>query len=277
MLCSLFPSYVMPATLLEVFSGMALQLDAQVETNGKLDNVTTLPVPNSGESIRFQLFIPEAAGKPSLGYDFTFGLAGKNIAEYLALPTGTTWDGTPLNRSQGLHSVTSLLLSQPLYPASGFLGTVEFQVLRNFTDGDILIVTSAFIGDTNTDRDALDSSKANITFTNRVEAIKGDMDLDGDVDFADFLTFAGNFGKTGPPPTPVANLTTIIRDTVLTTPDSIVVVKLDTVTVRDTISLTKQDTIYLTRLDTILVNNTSPSEGYYRNSFSSEDQVSVVS
>lgn len=44
----------------------------------------------------------------------------------------------------------------------------------------------------------------------QVEPIPGDLDRDGDVDFQDFLQFAQNFGKTGPPPMP----TPAVRDTV---------------------------------------------------------------
>ena len=76
-------------------------------------------------------------------------------------------------------------------------------------------MTSAFVGDVNTDRDELDIANASIVFTDRVEAIGGDIDLDGDVDFVDFLTFAGNFGRTGPVPSAQSQTTTVvIRDTI---------------------------------------------------------------
>lgn len=53
------------------------------------------------------------------------------------------------------------------------------------------------------------------------EPIPGDLDKDGDVDFADFLQFAANFGKTGSPPEApeprVVRDTTvvIVRDTIM--------------------------------------------------------------
>ena len=45
------------------------------------------------------------------------------------------------------------------------------------------------------------------------EPIPGDLDLDGDVDVADFLIFTANFGKTGPVPSQTPTTVTV-RDTV---------------------------------------------------------------
>ena len=55
---------------------------------------------------------------------------------------------------------------------------------------------------------------------NLVKPIPGDLDFDGDVDFADFLIFTENFGKTGPVPTsssgqPTERIVTVtVRDTI---------------------------------------------------------------
>lgn len=75
------------------------------------------------------------------------------------------------------------------------------------------------------------------------ELIPGDLDLDGDVDFSDFLTFAQNFGKSGSAPTP-------LEPVVITTIDTVIV------TVRDTFEITYTTTIRDTitiPLDTIKV------------------------
>ena len=68
---------------------------------------------------------------------------------------------------------------------------------------------------------------------NIAEAIDGDLDLDGDVDFQDFLILVQNFGKQGPP-SPVRT-------------DTVYVTKTDTVftTIRDTIYVSKVDTFYI--------------------------------
>ena len=54
-------------------------------------------------------------------------------------------------------------------------------------------------------------------FANAHEPYQGDFDLDGDVDFADFLTFASNYGKTGGSTTPINRVDTVrvvVRDTI---------------------------------------------------------------
>ena len=59
--------------------------------------------------------------------------------------------------------------------------------------------------------DTLNTDSAILTFSTdlggdgvpagEVCLIPGDLDLDGDVDFADFVAFASNYGRTGPRPT----------------------------------------------------------------------------
>ena len=54
-------------------------------------------------------------------------------------------------------------------------------------------------------------------FANAHEPYQGNFDLDGDVDFADFLTFASNYGKTGGSTTPsnrVDTVRVVVRDTI---------------------------------------------------------------
>ena len=54
-------------------------------------------------------------------------------------------------------------------------------------------------------------------FANAHEPYQGDFDLDGDVDFEDFLTFASNYGKTGGSTTPINRVDTVrvvVRDTI---------------------------------------------------------------
>ena len=54
-------------------------------------------------------------------------------------------------------------------------------------------------------------------FANAHEPYQGDFDLDGDVDFTDFLTFASNYGKTGGSTTPINRVDTVrvvVRDTI---------------------------------------------------------------
>ena len=76
-----------------------------------------------------------------------------------------------------------------------------------------------------------------IATANSAEAVDGDLDLDGDVDFQDFLILVQNFGKQGPP-----------------APARI-----------DTIYLTKTDTVFVTVRDTIYIEAGTPVIPYDRN------------
>ena len=60
-------------------------------------------------------------------------------------------------------------------------------------------------------------------FATAQEPYQGDFDLDGDVDFTDFLTFASNYGKTGGSTTPSTQVDTVwvvVRDTIYIDGDS---------------------------------------------------------
>lgn len=220
------------------FEQFRLRLDGTIETPAVLSSVTSQPVPNAGQAITVQMFLPAGANQLTLGYDISFRMVGKDIAQYLSAPTGTTWDGSALTISQQVVKVSALLIGTPLIPSSGHLGTVSFTVLQNFSEGDVLAVSVATIGDVNSISDALDVTRASILFSTRIEAVGGDLDLDGDVDFSDFLGFAENFGHEGQTPTP---------------PDPLLVTLIDTVNIVDTLSVIVRDTVMVAVHDTITV------------------------
>ncbi|MDP6037237.1 MAG: hypothetical protein QGG64_01685, partial [Candidatus Latescibacteria bacterium] len=120
------------------------------------------------------------------------------------------------------------LISAPTIPDNGYLGKITLQVGNAIASGSTLIVKSASMADLSADNDPLNVSDAIISFTSGIPAFAGDFDLDGDVDFVDFLTFAKNFGQNGPPPT--GGSTTTITTTVV---------------VRDTITVTQTDTVFI--------------------------------
>ena len=77
-------------------------------------------------------------------------------------------------------------------------------------------------------------------FTPSVDALTGDLDLDGDVDFDDFFIFADQFGKEGP-------VTHAGVDTVFVTQrDTLERIIEREITIRDTIVQTLLDTLYET-------------------------------
>ena len=199
-----------------VFVGLPLQLDTQLESPAVNQNVLSLPPQNPGDVFHLQLFVPAAAGSRSFGYNVEFDLIGKPYAEYLTLPTGETWDGTKLRPTEW-PAVSALLLSTPSIPGNGYLGTVEISVRKGLEEGAILVVKSASMADPSADSDPLDVSTAGIVFTTAVDPIPGDIDLDGNVSFSDFLILAGNYGKTGPKPSgggQVITRTVVVHDTI---------------------------------------------------------------
>jgi len=152
-------------------------------------------------------------------------------------------------------------------PPSGFIARAEFITITDVTNQPFSIgIKNISIAENTTSIDTITTS-TKILFNgvtdnpdtgNTVKPITGDLDLDGDVDFTDFLLFSSNFGKTGPIPT---NSPTQPTERIVTVHDTIYVTKTDTVftTFRDTIYvsnyITKTDTVFTTIRDTIYVSN----------------------
>lgn len=214
--------------LLGEFTGLQLNLDTQIESPPQHNNVLTLSEQAAGSTLQFQLFAPSAAGKQTVGYNIELELTGKSFFDHINDLSGTTWTGSPLSPTTGKPILTALLISAPVIPDNGYLGQITLQISNTIASGSTLIVKSASMADLSADNDALNVSSAIISFTSGIPAFAGDFDLDGDVDFVDFLTFAKNFGQSGPPPTG-GNTTTITT----------------TVVVKDTITVTQTDTIFI--------------------------------
>jgi formylglycine-generating enzyme required for sulfatase activity len=250
----LFLLMIVPAPLVGIsnlgeFLNAPLFLDTQIESPATNSNSSKSAVLKAGDTLKFQLFVPDAAGKQTLGFNIEFALPGKDITNYFSEPSGTSWDGSPLSPSQGQPVITALLLAAPTVPSGGYLGTVELIAQQDLAEGDILTIASATMADPSTDNDRLDVSNAAILFTDRVEPVDGDFDLDGDVDFIDFLNFARNFGHSGPAPTPIPQ-TLIVRDTLIIR-DSTFVTVFDTLITIDTLTVTHLDTVQVTVYDTL--------------------------
>lgn len=243
--------------LLGVFEDAKLQVDTQIESPPTYNGSSTTPLLRAGETLQVQLFVPDAAGKQTFGYNLIFD----NIARFtdrFDLPTGIDWTGAPLTQTAGEPTLTALLISLPIVPANGYLGTVTLQARQNIEEGFVLNFKEATMADPSRDNDFLDLSEAALIFTNQsgIEGLKGDFDLDGDVDFSDFLTFANNFGKTGPIPvvgsSGTVTRTLVIRDTIFAT-------------VHDTITIVVRDTVYITANQPTDTSPATPGETY-RNS-----------
>ena len=174
------------------FAGMQLHLDKQIETPATDNNALTISEKKAGDTIRLQLFVPMAAGKQTYGYEIELDLPGKIFFNYIGSISGTDFTGASLFPTPGRPILSALLLSTPIVPANGYLGQIDLQVTNSLDSETTLIVKAASMAGLNRQQDPLDVSNAVITFT--VISYPGDFDGDLDVDFADFLAFAGVLG-----------------------------------------------------------------------------------
>ena len=188
------------------------------------DRVTSGTVSGSSEKIVIEVFATgvttELVGVAII-FDFDTSLLRLDRAE-----NRTFLFALPEPEGINLAHTTSLRL-----PQSGFLVRAEFTTIADVTGQPFSIgIKSVTLSQNVTSSDIITPSST-ILFNgatggpgteNVVEPITGDLDLDGNVDFTDFLLFSKNFGKTGPVPTRTPTQTTE---------------RIVTVTVRDTIYL----------------------------------------
>ncbi len=174
------------------FASMQLHLDTQIETPAIYNNTLTIPEKKAGDTIQLQLFVPMAAGKQTYGYEIELDLPGKTFSNHIGNISGTDFTGASLFPTPGHPVLSALLLSTPTVPANGYLGQIDLQVTNTLEAETTLIVKAASMAGLNRNQDPLDISNAVITFI--VIYHPGDFDGDLDVDFADFLAFAGVLG-----------------------------------------------------------------------------------
>ena len=174
------------------FAGMQLYLDTQIETPPVQNNRLAIPEQKAGDTIQFQLFVPMAADKQTYGYEIELDLPDKTFSDYIGSISGTSFTGASLRQTPGRPVLSALLISTPAVPANGYLGQIDLQVTNTLEAETTLIVKTVSMAGLSGPQSALDVSNAVITVT--ALSLSGDFDGDLDVDFADFLAFAGVFG-----------------------------------------------------------------------------------
>jgi hypothetical protein len=251
------------------FQGAALLVDTKVESPATYDGSSSTASPRAGETLEFQLFVPLAAGRQTLGYNLGFSATGIDFLEYFSI-SGRDFSGSPIVVIRDEPVASAILISRPTYPSSGHIGTITLTALRDVPPGTTVFLTGrTSLADVNSAEDLLDVSQATVDLVDVdfVPVIPGDLDLNGSVDFSDFLTFASNFGASGPVPSPIIPRTILARDTVIVR-DTLTVS--NTSFVRDTIEVervvTQRDTIEIerivTRVDTVNVSEDGQSVRY---------------
>ncbi len=173
---------------------MQLQLDTRIESPPQNNDVLELPEKRAGDTIQFQLFVPDAGGRQIQAYTVELALKGKTFDSYFDDVSGMDLTGAALlsgAAGSGNPTLSMLSLSAMSVPSSGYLGQVTLRVSRALTSSDALEVASAEVGSTD-GVETLDVSQALLTFT--AAACPGDFDGNGMVNLSDFLAFAGAFG-----------------------------------------------------------------------------------
>ena len=247
---SLYTGPVSSSRLFGDFAGSELLIDSQVESPASFQGSTTAVSPAAGQQIQFQLFVPQAAGGTTLGFNLEFSASGLEFLQFFAI-AGVDFNGAPLVITNGEPVASAILIARPTYPSNGHIATITLTALQDVPVGTVIsFVNQTAIADENSGKDILDISRASLTLIeeNYVAAIPGDLNLDGSVDFSDFLTFASNFGSSGPVPSPPRSHTIILRDTVFVVSDASIDTVVLTRTVHDTIlqtrTITVRDTIF---------------------------------
>ena len=244
------------------FSGLKLLVDTQVEIPPINNATTTAPLLESGETFQFQLYVPEASGKKTYGFTLGFDNAGNVFADNFFDQSGTDFDLDELRFNY--EELSALMLGLPTVPSNGYLGTITLTARQDIEEG-VTIAFRATMADEDLEKDSLDVTEAYIVFTAEhfMEGIRSDLDRDGDVDFSDFVLFAGDFGKTGPIPTDQVRTITrtiVVHDTIEVTE-----------TVHDTIEVTK--TVHDTIEVTMTIHDTLRAPIRYANAFSSVSEL----
>ncbi|MDE2889526.1 MAG: dockerin type I domain-containing protein [Gemmatimonadota bacterium] len=173
---------------------MQLRLDTRIESPPQYNNAAELPEQRTGDTIQFQLFVPDAGGRQIQAYTIELALKGKTFGSYIDDASGMDLTGAALisvASGSGNPTLSMLSLSALTVPSSGYLGQVTLSVSRALTSSDLLAAPSASIAGPAGVQN-LDVSQATLTFT--AAACPGDFDSDGTVSLGDFLLFARAFG-----------------------------------------------------------------------------------
>ena len=167
-------------------------MDARVESTPQNDAVRTLPPPQAGDTVSFQLFAAAAAGQSTNGYVIELDLPGRTFSSDIGTLLGVDWNGDALV-SAGPAGLSALFLSPATAPSTGYLGQINVPVTTALDSGDVLRVKRMTMTSGN-DLDQLDVSAAAIAFA--TGGNPGDFDNDGTVGLSDFLMFVRVFGTS---------------------------------------------------------------------------------
>ena len=208
-----------------------LFLDTLIEIPAYNNNLQEVTEKQPGDTIKFQIFAPDAAGQKSHGYVVELALPGKAFDSYIGDVTGIGWTEKNMRFARarsGNPTLAMLSLATVTIPENGYLGQVTLTVAHTLTSDVVLIIQAAAWANADGMQD-MDASDAAISFmeapscpgdfdgneivnmtdflffvaafnTRSGDAkynVLADMNRDGTVDMFDFLLFTAAFGSTG--------------------------------------------------------------------------------
>lgn len=173
---------------------LQLYLDTLIENPAYNNNLQELTEKQPGDTIKFQIFAPDAAGQKSHGYVVELALPGKIFDSYIGDITGIGWTRKNMRFARarsGNPTLAMLSLAPVAIPENGYLGQITLNVAHPLTS-DIVIVIQAAAWANEDGIQNMDASGAAISFM-EVPLCPGDFDDNGIVNMADFLFFVAAF------------------------------------------------------------------------------------
>ena len=152
------------------FAGAKLRVDTTIEETAVDDSTTTVRLPAAGDTVRFQVWLPEAAGKTTYGFNLGLDDTDSTFTNNFELAVdgtanlSTDYNGSALSGSG--KTLSALLITGGTFPANGLVATVvlvaKVDVAETVTVGFDSAGTTA--ADANFNQDVLDVSGAVVTF-----------------------------------------------------------------------------------------------------------------
>jgi len=149
------------------FAGLPMYLDASVgESPAVNDSVTSMRTPAMGDTVKFDLFVPGAAGTQTFGFNIKFDDTGSMFTDNFTWVSAADFAGSPLTGAAATER-SALLISQPSYPASGLVASITLVAKQDIAETVTVRLDSAattMADNTSGDNDVVDVSKAVLTF-----------------------------------------------------------------------------------------------------------------
>jgi hypothetical protein len=149
------------------FAGLPMYLDATVgEDPAVNDSLQIIRTPAAGDTVKFDLFVPGAAGIKTFGFNIKFNNTGNVFTDNFTWVSAKDFSGTAMSGA-GATERSALLISQPSYPASGLVASIILVANKDIaaTVTVMLDSTGTTMADATGANDTVDRTKAVLSFS----------------------------------------------------------------------------------------------------------------